>query len=144
MPRTGSRCDEISPSRVDACKTDQPRKKIVCFAEQTHEKFGRRIWVGKVGDEPKAICHCVQLPERYQNTFVDRWRRSSEIGRNQIKIEDAAPAFHLLLEEFEEEMVTFEKFPNLAIEPIDNFIELTQLSDQAFWPLKPAVRSKRN
>ena len=26
----------------------------------------------------------------------------------------------------------FEKFPNLAIELIDNFIELTQLSDQAF------------
>src|ERR1700761_1281287 len=54
---------------------------------------------GKSAMNPKRFATAFNY-RSYQNTFVDRWRRSSEIGRNQIKIEDAAPAFHLLLEEF--------------------------------------------
>jgi len=95
---------------------------------------------------PKRFAAACDYRSDTQNTFVDRWRRSSEIGRNQTKIEDAAPVFPLLWKSFEEEMVRmgFEKFPNLAIELMDSFIELTQLSRPGIWPLKPAVRSQRN
>ena len=81
-------------------KLISPGRKSGALLSKLMKSLADEYGSGKSANEPKAICHCVQLLERYQNTFVDQWPRSSEIGRNQIKIEDAAPAFHLLLEEF--------------------------------------------
>src|SRR3984893_19129185 len=88
MPKSGLRCDEISLSRVDADKTDPPTKNVACFAGQTHEMFGRRIWAGQVVDAPKETCRCALPRERCRSIFGCRWRHhrvANVVGRETLQ-----------------------------------------------------------